>query len=180
LRRFSRSLLLAGLALAGCRIEQTPQRYIDHQETPAEEIRASVHELRQRLLSVSAALQRGDPAEVGAALRPHEEAYVFGPAGQELRSARDIAQALQAVHAEGGLRVDEVAVDVGPRNNVAWFRAKYVAPAEPGAEAVRFSGVFVRQGGEWRLIQGHLSGGISQPPPPPPPEATVDTAAGVG
>jgi hypothetical protein len=169
LRRFFLPLFLT-LLLPACRIEQTPQRFIDHQLTPAEEIAASEAELTSRLNAMISALQRRNAGEAAGILQPHPEVRAIGPGeGEWLVEPAEIAAALGELAGPGPGAADHIAVTVGPRNNIAWFSVEYSSPADPGEANFRFSGVFLRQDGEWRLVDGHLSRPyVSYPAPDPP------------
>jgi hypothetical protein len=166
------------LVLAACRIEPTPERFIDHQQTAAEEIAESEEELRSRLASMMPALAAGRQDDVLTALNPHPAVLVIGPnEGEELTEPRAIADRLAGSAGGADAAPGAIRVSVGPRNNVAWFSTEL--RSIEGAEAsYRFSGVFLRHEGDWRLIQGHISRPINSTPQDPP--AGGGTQAGVG
>src|SRR5690606_35064488 len=109
--------------------------------------------------------------DVVAALTPANEIQGFGPELSEpVDDATSLASALTSAVDRRSVTIGDLQVNVGPQNNVAWFRAAY--DLDGGAAELRFSGVFLRQEGEWRLVQGHVSPPIT---PEPPPEAAADT-----
>jgi hypothetical protein len=182
LRRF-RSFVLVGLSLAACRIQATPEEYIDRQQTPAGEAEASQAELRSRLSSMAQGLQRRSSIEVAAALAPHPDVFLFG-----VDSTRAVAQGssvnavLAEIAAANGTSPGPLAVTVDAENRVAWFHQELHDRTAPGpAGTFRFSGVFVRHDGEWRLIEGHLSRPLSAfAPTPPAAPVEGDTVAAGG
>jgi len=178
LRRFWSAFLLGAALLAGCKIEQTPPEFIDHRETPAEEREATRQELQDRLRSMIPALRGGGPGPISAALSPAEEAVVIGPtAGEEIRGPDGVIQAFQTLFARPDVRFEEIFVRVSPRNDVAWFRASL----RDSREVTRFSGVFIRFEGQWKLLEGHLSRPpATDPAGDPPPPAEAGTPAGDG
>ncbi|MEX2582520.1 MAG: nuclear transport factor 2 family protein [Gemmatimonadota bacterium] len=178
MRPYQITVIPAVALLASCTIEETPQQYIDHLTTPAAEIGASQDEIMARLLSTGPALQRRDRSSLTGALAPSPDLYVIGPRpGEELTTAQALVDTLSTLVRSAEIGVGETVVSIGPGNDVAWFRTSYeVSGGEPGDEALSFSGVFVREGGEWRLSQGHLSS-ATRPSPPP---AEPDTAAAGG
>jgi hypothetical protein len=181
LRRFWIVLLASALASAACKIEQTPPRYFDHLDTTADDVRASRQELEARLTAAGQALERGSSAGLLAALSPYAEVHVFSPAhAQELTVPSEIAAALIALTDEGVVASGEPVVEVDSRNGVAWFRTSYLLPpaGERPARTLRFSGVFLRRDGEWRLVQAHVSEPLRAPLPPAP--APVGTPAAPG
>jgi hypothetical protein len=158
LRRFWSSFLCV-LALAACTIEPTPQQYIDRQAGSVEQVAASESELTRRLLSMADALERRDIEEVRSALDAYPDAFVFGPPPQSSVAPARVGYVLDGMVMGGRLIPSEVSVSVGPQNDIAWFRAIYTdTTALPADRGFRFSGTFRRIEGEWRLIQGHISG----------------------
>jgi hypothetical protein len=181
LRRFCTLAVAALVVLGGCRIERTPLSYIDHIESPAGERDASREELIDRLLSTATAAQRRDSPALVAALVPLPEAPIFGLQEVEDSSAITAISELVALSAEGPVSMAPPLVEVGADNDVAWFSATYHLSGAPEEAAdVRFSGVFVRQEGAWRLAQAHLSRSATPPPPSQAPPEAQDTAAGGG
>jgi ketosteroid isomerase-like protein len=159
LRAFG-SLVLAALLLGACRIERTPQEYIDHR-TPVVQVRqAAADELNARLLAVGQALFQGDSGAVMAALALAPDAYVI-TTGDTLPAAgaEEIRAALEAYLARTQqMRLGDVRVTIGPRGTTAWFRADLLATVDAGREHLRVTGVLVQgDDGGWELAQAHLS-----------------------
>ena len=163
---FWRNSWAVALVIGGCTIESTPQSYIDRVVTPVREVELSEEEIRARLLSISPAIQRGSAADIDAALQAHDRATVIGLIPEGEATAGSIAQDLGRLRGERAPRFEGLVVEVGPSNTTAWFRGTLVgdSPVDSTAE-IAFSGVFVRQDGAWRLIQGHLSEALSRYPP---------------
>lgn len=159
LRRFYAPSLALILLLGACTIEQTPQEYIDRQQAPAREIEASRRELTDRLRLTSVSLQRGDRRGIVSALAPASGMEVIGlEPGQVIASGEELAQELALATSRGVITLDEPVIDVDSQNGVAWFRASFhLASGDSAGNRLYFSGVFVRQSGEWRLTQGHIS-----------------------
>jgi hypothetical protein len=165
-RRFC-SVAACSLALAGCRIEQTPQQYIDRRDTPADQLLTSEAELTRRLLEVSDAMRSNDTVGLETILALHPEVIVYGPAsGEQFGGGPGIARSLSDF-ANGRVLVPDVNVQVGPQNNVAWFRATYEDSTTSVSDALRFTGVFLRQDTAWQLVLGHISVPATLPPPRP-------------
>jgi hypothetical protein len=168
------SILLAAGVLGGCTIEQTPQEFIDHRDTSAIERANAEEELRDRLGSAVRALRRHDATGAAAALSPAAELFAFGPGEADaVHGPAELVSVLAAVAEGRVLAMEDLEIDIGARNQVAWFRTELRDGAE--GTVVRFSGVFVRFEGEWRLLQGHLSHPLS-PVPRRDPRAVADTA----
>jgi len=168
LRRFWSTLLAAGTLLAGCKIEQTPVEFIDHRTPAPVEREAAAEQLRDRLLSIGPSIGRGDSGAIVAALAPAPEitGFVAGDPGIHV-GAEMVLRELLALADPGPVSIDDVNVRVGPRLDVAWFRLLLRGEERTSG---RFSGVFVRFEGEWRLMQFHLSRVVSPDLPPGPPD----------
>jgi Fe2+ transport system protein FeoA len=180
LNRFHTGALGAlALLLGACKVEQTPQALIDRRLPVQEERAAAAEELRDRLLAMGGALQRGDAAEALTALAPAPDAYVVSPqAALEVLGPEQIGAVLASLAGDPvAVEVRDVAVEMGPLADVAWFRAGMAVQREGVAETmVRITGVYLRREGEWRLVQAHLSTPIT-PPAPPPPSPSESAAA---
>jgi hypothetical protein len=162
------------LTQAACTIEETPQEYIDHLTTPAGELEAARDELTVRLLSTGPALERRDRSSVSGALAPVPELFVEGVRpGEVLQTPRELVDTLVSLTQGATVDVTDAVVTVAPGNAVAWFRLEYeLSGGAAGSHPLRFSGVFVRADGDWRLAQGHLSGELSWPPENQEPDGT--------
>lgn len=162
MRRFWTFFPLLALSLAGCQIEQTPPELIDVLQIPEDEISASREELTDRLLSTGPALQRRAIGDLLAALTPAGEITGFGPT-EPVTDPTSLGYALTTFADGNTVRMDDVVVEVGPRNNVAWFRSVYSIELDDGAtDQLRFSGVFLRDAGNWRLVEAHISQPVSR------------------
>lgn len=156
------------LAAAGCKIERTPQEYIDHR-SPVEQVRsAAAEELNAQLAVMGQAFARGDHDAALTAVDLAPDAYLVSSSGSApLRGEAAIhGAARDYLAARGPLRPTDSRIDVGPRGTSAWFLME-LSGSEGGEERVRLTGVVVRgDEGDWELKQVHLSG------PPPAPAAT--------
>ncbi|HET7274087.1 MAG TPA: nuclear transport factor 2 family protein [Longimicrobiaceae bacterium] len=156
----SRSLIVAligACSLASCKIEETPPEYFDHRDQVVMEREAAVvDEIEARMRAFTNALARGDGGDATTALAP-------------AAGARDqIAAVLESV-TSGEPRpatLREVHISTGADATVAWFNAAVEIPeAESEARAhLRVTGVYLRAGGEWELVQVHLSHPLIEPP----------------
>lgn len=178
------------LALAACKIEQTPPEFFDQRGTVSARDDA-LDELHSRLALLAQALSRGDAPGALRTLTPAAGAFVIGvDSSPERAGAVAIAEALEQITALGAVELDvqDMQLAVGPRANVAWFAAYLTAPGvtpgEEGSAVLRVSGVYVRFEGIWQLAQAHLSfpsnagsanravpQATSELPPPPVPSA---------
>lgn len=184
--RFLGIALSATLLLAACKIERTPRQYYAQRTPAATERELFQAELEDRVTAVGPALEREDPAGAAFALAPAPDAYVFGPRGGGPASGPEGVAAMLGILTDtvpAEVRMHEVRVTLGARAQTAWFAAgmEVRRPGEAeGAESVdtlRFTGVYLRTRGEWRLVQAHLSRPLTPPAAPPAP---ADSAAPEG
>lgn len=178
MRRFSAVCVPLLILLAGCRVEQTPAEYIDVLEIPSDDVTAVEDEIGDRLRSTAPALQRRSVNDLLSALAPANDLVGWGwGADQPLTDGTSLAVALSEVVGGRPVRIEDVTVRTGPRNVTAWFLATYEAGSGEDAVQLRFSGVFLRLGVEWRLVQAHISRPFT---PPSSPEEEAGTRAGGG
>lgn len=158
--RLTHAALCATLLASACKVERTPPEYIDHRQPIAAVRDEAVEELQDRLLAMGQALNRGDSFEALQALSPMPDAYVLTAAGDAVFTGEEqIAGALtQFASLPGEVSMSDLRVNVGPRANVAWFRAQIAHSGATGEGPFRITGVYLRgDEGEWRLVQAHLS-----------------------
>lgn len=166
----------------GCKVERTPERYFKQASPIEEERQAAGQEVRDRLLAMGQALGRGNPNEALIALSPAESVYVVRPQeGATLSGVGQVdAMLTEMVEQQVPAEISEVEVEVGPRANVAWFRARLDLPGSaPGDRPLRMTGVYVLDAGLWKLVQAHISAPVIPPPaaPPSPGASAADSAA---
>ena len=150
--------------LAGCRIERTPEQYIDNQAARAEALLVARDELAVRIASLGPALQRGTAA-VDSILAPGERITIIGPGPRQvIEDPRELAGLLIALPAGEPVTAGRVEVTVAPGIVFAWFTAEFVAdPSNPPDTGFRVSGVFLRENAAWRLTQAHVSRPVTDP-----------------
>ncbi len=148
---YRRTLLLVGACLlASCKIEETPPEYFDHRDQVVSERGAAViQEIESRLRAFTNALSRGDAGGATTALGPAEGARnQIATVLDDLAGEVTSAAVLQEVH-----------VSTAAEATVAWFNASVAIPrAQPIARShLRITGVYVREAGDWELVQVHFS-----------------------
>lgn len=157
------------LVLAACKVEQTPQEYLDPTDPAAVERSESEQDIVARVSAFREALARGDRAQAVSALGPTADTYVMGVDfndGRPRYGAQGIADALADLRMPAGsvARMPDLRVQASTREGgQAWFAThlevmQVAGPAtatEP--QWLRVSGVFTRHEGDWRLLQLHLS-----------------------
>lgn len=180
-------ILAAGLTLtlglAACKVDRTPAEYYGQYDPAATERQGAEEELRARVELLARGMAQRDGGDILGALSPAPEAYLIGPGEAERGRGREEIVALLHRIAEDGDRpasLDEIRVTVSSRAGTGWFTA-VLDP--PGAERprMRLTGVYLRQRGEWRFVQGHVSYPAAALTPlegNPPPEDAPEPPAG--
>lgn len=155
--------LAAGLLAAGCRVEPTPEEYIDHLSTVEEERQAASAEVRDRLHAFVSASARGDAVQAILSLHPDADVEILGPAEIEVRGAEGVrALIVGMVATPVAVRVRELEVETGPAGGVAWFRMVVEAPGStPEPALYRATGTYLRDAGLWELVQAHVAGPLT-------------------
>jgi hypothetical protein len=161
-----RLLLIAAalLALAGCRVQRTPAEYLDQRDPAEVDRQEAADEIRARIGAFRQGLSRGDRATAAAALIPTGLTHVISlerHGGLPRYGPRGLAGALEEIELPGVsvARTPDLRVELSLRQGVGWFATHVeLFPVGPGDPQVfRMTGVMVRDRGEWRLAQVHLS-----------------------
>jgi SnoaL-like domain len=170
------------LALAACKVDRTPQEFLDPRDPAAVERRESENEIAARVGAFREALARGNQADAVSALAPAPEAVVMGVEfndGRPRYGPLGLAAALEGLHLPRGAvaRTPDLRVEAGTREGgVGWFATHLellpVTGVRTEPQWLRVSGVMDRREGEWRLLQMHLS----RAERPAPPVAAPDSA----
>lgn len=176
------ALAAALLALSACRVERTPDEYLNPRDAAQVESREAENEVAARVGAFTEALARGGRADAVSMLMPTPEAHVigigyndgrprFGPLGIAAAIA-DLQLPTDAVARTPDLRVES------DGRGLAWFATHVEVLPVVGAggqpQRLRVSGVFNQREGDWRLVQIHLSR-AEMPPPPAAPRADSAT-----
>lgn len=168
------SLALAAclLLVSACKIQRTPEEYIDPAATDERGRVAATEELRARLAALAGALTRRSLGTAVSALAPAADVQVVTPAGTVLATGDSaLVPALRwLLTDEGVVEVREMQVTLTPRATVAWFAALVEIvdpretvegePADPNV--LRATGVYVLNEGTWQLTQLHLSRAVAE------------------
>jgi hypothetical protein len=167
---------LAGLlAVSACRIERTPPEFLEERDPATSEVQQRVGEIRARLALSAQTLARGNLLGATSLLRPARLLVLIPPdAPAKADGAAAVypllARLLPPDSARG--RLERLEVNVAPNGSVAWFAGELHAvrrsDGSPWGEPWRVSGVYLLEGGEWELVQLHVSRRVltSQNPPP--------------
>jgi len=177
-----RSLALAAalLALSACRVDRTPDEYLNPRDPAQVERREAENEIAARVSALGEALARGSQADAVATLVPAADTHVMGVGfndGRPRFGPLGLAAALGDLELPRGAvgRTPDLRVEADPREGLAWFATHLEVLPVVGAggqtQRLRVSGVFTRREGEWRLRQVHLSKAEVPAPTPPRPDS---------
>jgi hypothetical protein len=182
----ARALAAALLALSACRVDRTPDEYLNPRNPAQVEQREAANEIAARVGAFREALARGNHADAAGALGPTAETHVMGIGFNDGRSGlgpQGLAAALQELELPRGAvaRTPDLRVEADAREGLAWFATHVellpVVGVGGAPQRLRVSGVFSRREGDWRLAQLHLSRGQMPPPPPPAPDSAAADSA---
>lgn len=177
------ALAAALLALSACRVEETPDEYLNPRNPAQVESRDEENELAARIRVFSEALARGSQADAVAALGPTAEAHVMGIGfndGRPRFGPLGLAAALAELQLPTGAvaRTPDLRVEADGRG-VAWFATHVEILPVVGAggqpQRLRVSGVFNQREGAWQLVQVHLSRAEMPPAATPRPDSLTDS-----
>lgn len=174
------------LALAGCKVDSTPAEFYNHPDPAVVDRQEAADEIRTRVRVFAESLGRMDTEEAIQALAPSPMAAVvgvegnggvvrFGPAGVSA------AVAGLAITTPTVVRTPDLRVTAS--GAMGWFSTHLQLLSTSAATEpvlLRMSGVFVRERGEWRLAEAHLSRPFATAPAdslPRPSPAAADSAA---
>ena len=189
-RTVHRSLVAAAAlaALAGCKVDRTPPEFYNHPDPAVVDRQEAADEIRTRVRVFAEALGRMDSQEAVQALAPDEMASVVGVEGND-GMVRFGAAGVSAAVAELAIAAPTVVrtpdLRVSASQGMGWFSTHLQLLSTSAATdpvLLRMSGVFVRERGEWRLVEAHLSrpeGATPRPEGAPPgsPSPAADSAA---
>lgn len=174
------ALAAALLALAACRVDRTPDEYLNPRNPAEVEQREAANEIASRVAAFAEALARGGQPDAVARLMPAPDAYVMGTGfndGRPRFGALGLAAALRDLDLPTGAvaRTPDLRVEADAREGLAWFATHLEVLPVVGAggqpQRLRVSGVFTRREAEWRLVQIHLSTAQMPAPTPPRPDS---------
>jgi hypothetical protein len=173
-----RLLLLLTVALAACKAEPTPRSFYNHRDPAVVELQESEGEVRSRVNRFVSAMSLGDGARAVEAINPSDQLRVMGPGDADsvpAMGAGGLLRALDEVRRPPNGLARTTDLRVSSSQTMAWFATHVVilpVTTEGRSERLRLSGVFVRDRGDWRLLEAHLS----QPALPPPPDSSASAA----
>lgn len=180
------ALAAALLALAACRVDRTPDEYLNPRDPAQVERREAENEIAARVGAFSESLARGNQTDAVGALLPAPETHVMGTGANEGRprfGPLGLSAALRDLELPRGAvgRTPDLRVEADAREGLAWFATHLEILPVVGAggqpQRLRVSGVFSRREGEWRLVQIHVSRAEVPPPTPPRPDSAAPRAS---
>jgi hypothetical protein len=176
-------------ALAGCDVKRTPPEFYNHPDPAVVDRQEAANEIRSRVRVFAEALGRMDTGDAVQALAPDSMAAVVGVEGND-GMVRFGAAGVRAAVAELAIAAPTVVrtpdLRVSASQGMGWFSTHLQLLSTSAATdpvLLRMSGVFVRERGEWRLVEAHLSRperATAEPEPASSPAADSAAAPAAG
>jgi ketosteroid isomerase-like protein len=118
----------------------------------------SQDEIRKLLDELIEAQNSGDAPRLRTMLSERADAVHIGTDAGEWWTSGQFVDGVAAAGGEGDIRVVADDIDVHVQGDLAWVEGRGRFMRADGAErAVRVTGVLVREGGQWKLVQSHSS-----------------------
>jgi ketosteroid isomerase-like protein len=115
-------------------------------------------EIRKLLDEMLGAMNSGDAPRLRTMLSERPGAVHIGTDAEEWWSSGRLVDDVAAAGSGGDIRAVADDVDVHVQDDIAWVEGRGRFTRADGAERpVRMTGVFVREGGQWKLVQSHAS-----------------------
>lgn len=188
-RPFTAAALALTLALPACdwvKVERTPRQFYTQRDPARLDPQDDGRELRARLRNFADEMAQGRRNRALTALNPSEDVLVIGAMegdGVARIGVRGLAAALDSagIATPAVARTPDLRVEVASRATAGWFSAPIqflmLGDSTP-PRWLRVSGVFAQQGGEWKLVEIHLSRPYTAPAGTAPDSAAADSARG--
>jgi ketosteroid isomerase-like protein len=118
----------------------------------------SQDEIRTLLNQLIEAQNSGDAPRLRTMLSERADAVHIGTDAGEWWSSGQLVDDVAAAGGGGDIRVVADDIDVHVQGDIAWVEGRGRFMRADGAERpVRVTGVLVREGGRWKLVQSHSS-----------------------
>ena len=118
----------------------------------------SQDEIRKLIDELIEAQNSGDAPRLRTMLSERDEAVHIGTDAEEWWTSSQLIDGVAAAGGGGDIRVVADDVDVHVHGDIAWVEGRGRFTRADGAERpVRVTGVLVREGGHWKLVQSHSS-----------------------
>jgi uncharacterized protein (TIGR02246 family) len=118
-------------------------------------------EIRAVLDQLLEAQNAGDADRIGTALSERPDAVHIGTDADEWWTTKQIVDAVAAAGGPDEIQAVADDVDIHVQGDVAWAEGRgRFTKAGGGERPVRMTGVFVREDGQWKMVQSHASIGV--------------------
>jgi ketosteroid isomerase-like protein len=118
----------------------------------------SQDEIRKLLDELIEAQNSGDAPRLRTMLSERPGAVHIGTDAEEWWTSGQLVDAVAAAGSADDIRAVAGDIDVHVQGDVAWVEGRGRFTRADGAERpVRITGVLVREGGQWKLVQSHSS-----------------------
>lgn len=173
------------LSLAACKVDRTPPEFYSHPDPAVVDRQEAADEIRTRVRVFAESVGRMETGEAVQALAPDSMATVVGVddnGGMARLGAPGLSAAVAGLDITSPTIVRTPDLRVGASQGMGWFSTHLQLLSTSAATApvlLRMSGVFVRERGEWRLAEAHISrpGTATPASAPPPSPAAADSGA---
>jgi ketosteroid isomerase-like protein len=123
----------------------------------------SAKEVSAVIDAITDALNAGDVGKLDSLLSHEPGSTHIGTDAKEWWTSQELVAGISEAMSVGGsqIRADHDEPSVHVRGDVAWVEGRGKFTNGTGAErATRMTGVFVREGGQWKAVQIHASIGV--------------------
>lgn len=161
---------LAVVLLSSCKVERTPQEFIDPRDPVTQLRERNSDALNAGLQEIRVALERGEAGALFGEFEFDPDVFVVTDLAHDaVRGPAEVQAALQSfITEQGPVRLNDAQVMVGPGGSSAWFRSQAELLERPDEPTIWVTGLLTRSGDEWRLVQAHLSRAGASPDQPTP------------
>jgi ketosteroid isomerase-like protein len=118
-------------------------------------------EIRKVFDEMLEAQNAGDAVRLRSMLSERPDAVHIGTDAEEWWTSKQVLDATAAVGGGDDIRAVADDIDIHVQGDIAWVEGRgRFTHAGGGERPVRMTGVFVREDGQWKVVQSHASIGV--------------------
>jgi ketosteroid isomerase-like protein len=118
-------------------------------------------EIRKVFDEMLEAQNAGDAVRLRSMLSERPDAVHIGTDAEEWWTSKQVLDATAAAGGGDGIRAVADDIDIHVQGDIAWVEGRgRFTHAGGGERPVRMTGVFVREDGQWKVVQSHASIGV--------------------
>ena len=119
------------------------------------------HEIRKVFDEMLEAQNAGDAVRLRSMLSERPDAVHIGTDAEEWWTSKQVLDATAAAGGGDDIRAVADDIDIHVQGDIAWVEGRgRFTHAGGGERPVRMTGVFVREDGQWKVVQSHASIGV--------------------